>query len=228
MVKTVPPEFRPLLLEVRDEAPGVRTFRFAAWPGFEFIPGQFLMFHFADDPKTWRAYSVCSAPAASKDYFEVTVGMVGAFSERLGALKPGLEGGLVVRGPFGKWTWNGDGHAVLISGGSGITPFRAMALLGKGKVTICYSAKTADELLYKNEYDDWKKAGVAVHTRTTRQNDPRWTPADIVAASNDSTAVFYICGPKSLVEEMKAGLAAAGVAPERIRTEKWGDYTDLF
>ncbi|MEQ1918690.1 MAG: FAD-binding oxidoreductase, partial [Elusimicrobiota bacterium] len=84
MGKNVHPTFWPILLAARDEAPGVRTFRFASPTGFAFTPGQFLMFHFADDPKTWRAYSLCSSPHAAGEYFEVTVGMVGAFSERLG------------------------------------------------------------------------------------------------------------------------------------------------
>lgn len=228
MTKPVHPEFSPELLAARDLAPGVRLFRFASWPGFAFTPGQFLMFHFADDPKTWRAYSVCSAPSAAAEYFEVAVGMVGAFSDRLGALRPGTEGGLVARGPFGKWTWDGTGHAVLVSGGTGITPFRAMALLGKGKASVFYTAKTAAELLFRDEYDAWRSRGATVVARATREGGARLTPAEIVAAASDPAARYYVCGPKTLVEDMKAGFAAAGVPPENVRTEKWGDYTDLF
>lgn len=230
------PTFSPVLLEARDEAPGVRTFRFKSWEGFEFLPGQFLMFHFADDPKTWRAYSISSAPDAARDYFEVTVGMVGAFSERLGALEPGKEGGLVVRGPFGRWTWDGEGHAVLVSGGTGITPFRAMALMKRGKVTVCASAKTPEGLLFKNEYDDWRRNGIDVNERVTQPGagsywegrTGRWEAADVFAAANDAAAVYYLCGPKGMVENIRDGLQRLGVPVERIRTEKWGDYTDLF
>jgi ferredoxin-NADP reductase len=230
------PTFRPVLLAARDEAPGVRTFRFASPEGFAFTPGQFLMFHFADDAKTWRAYSLCSSPHEALEHFEVTVGMVGAFSERLGALEPGREGGLVVRGPFGKWIWSGDGHAVLVSGGTGITPFRAMALLGKGKATICCSAKTPETLLYKNEYDGWRKNGVNVNDRVTQpgagtnqgRQIGRWTAAEVFAAANDAAAVYYLCGPKAMVGELKDGLQRLGVAPANIKTENWGDYTDLF
>jgi len=228
--------YEPVLLSARDEAPGVRTFRFAAWPGFQFTPGQFLMFHFADDVKTWRAYSICSAPDVSHEYFEVTVGMVGAFSDRLGMLEPGREGGLVVRGPFGKWTWGGEGHAVLVSGGTGITPFRAMAMLKKGKVTICCAAKTPETLLYKNEYDGWRKNGINVNERVTQPGagtywegrTGRWAAADVFAAANDAAAVYYLCGPKGMVEDLKTGLQRLGVPTEQIKTEKWGDYTDLF
>src|SRR3954469_7797571 len=117
MSKPVHPTFAPVLLSAKDEAPGVRTFRFASPPGFAFTPGQFLMFHFADDPKTWRAYSVCSSPDAAPGWFEVTVSMVGPFSDRLGALTPAGAHGLTARGPFGKWIYDGSpSHAVLVSG----------------------------------------------------------------------------------------------------------------
>ena len=234
MTKPVHPTFWPALLETRDEAPGVRTFKFKSPEGFRFVPGQFLMFHFADDPKTWRAYSLASSPTKASAWFEVTVGMVGAFSDRLGALKPHEEGGLAVRGPFGKWVYDGTPHhAVLVCGGTGLTPMRAMcqfkADLGlAGKISVFYSAKTAADLLYAAEYDAWRAAGISVSVRTTRDGGgARWKASEIAAEAGPD-AVFYVCGPKTLVEEMKAGLAGSGVPADAVRTEKWGDYTDLF
>ncbi|MDX6769324.1 MAG: FAD-dependent oxidoreductase [Elusimicrobiota bacterium] len=231
-MSAVHPTFEPALLSARDLAAGVRLFRFASPPGFSFVPGQFLMFHFADDPKTWRAYSVCSAPQAATHYFEVAVGMVGAFSERLGALAPGGARGLVCRGPFGKWTWAGEGHAVLVAGGTGVTPFRAMVLHGRGRVTVCCSAKTPETLLFADEFPAWEKAGAKVHARVTQAAwsgaTGRWTADAVVAAAADPDATYFLCGSKSLVTDMKTGLLAAGVAPAKVRTENWGDYSDLF
>lgn len=242
MNKPAHPVFWPALLEARDEAPGVRTFRFASPEGFRFTPGQFLMFHFADDPKTWRAYSICSSPLTEETHFEVTVGMVGAFSERLGALKPHAEGGLAVRGPFGKWVYDGSPrHAVLVSGGTGLTPFRAMCLLKVGmhadsRITLCCSAKTPAGLLYKHEYDGWRRNGIAVHEKVTQPAPGsgwegeigRWTAASVFAAANDASAVYYLCGPNKMVQELREGLEGLGIPPQSVRTEKWGDYTDLF
>ena len=242
MTKPVHPTFAPKLIAARTEVPGVTTFRFASWSGFAFIPGQFVMFHFADDPKTWRAYSVCSSPAKAADYFEVTVGMVGAFSDRLGKLTPGGEHGLVARGPFGKWIYDGSApHAVLIAGGTGVTPFRAMCALkadgGKaGKITLCCSAKTPELLVYREEYGAWGKAGIFVHPRVTQPAEPsawtgltgRWTANEIIRIAADKHAVFYLCGPNKMVQELREGLQAQGVPAEQVRTEKWGDYADLI
>ena len=243
MTKPKSPAFAPKLLAARAEVPGVATFRFASPAGFAFTPGQFAMFHFEDDPKIWRAYSVCSAPAKAAEFFEVTVGMVGPFSERLGKLTPGGEHGLLVRGPFGKWTYDGSAaHAVLVSGGTGITPFRAMCALKKdggktGRLTVCYSAKTPDDLIFKNEYAAWTEAGIAVHPRITRPQDAkaswsgltgRWTPDELLKIAGDAKAVFYLCGPNKMVQELREGLQAKGVPAENVKTEKWGDYADLI
>jgi len=241
---SVHPTFTPRLLSARAEVPGVRLFRFASPPGFAFKPGQFVMFHFADDPKTWRAYSVCSAPARAAEYFEVAVGMVGAFSDRLGAIAPGAEDGLVARGPFGRWVYDGaPEHAVLVSGGTGLTPFRAMALLkaesgaSAGRLTVCCSARTPELLLFRSEYSDWLKAGVNVVARITRPDEStkswrgpvgRWSAPDVAAIAANPNAVYYLCGPNKMVTDLREGLQASGVAPEKIRTEKWGDYSDLF
>jgi ferredoxin-NADP reductase len=243
MTSVKSPAFAPRLLAAREEIPGATTFRFTSPPGFSFVPGQFAMFHFEDDPKTWRAYSLCSSPARAAEFFEVTVGMVGPFSDRLGRLTPGGEHGLVVRGPFGKWVYDGSiPHAVLISGGTGITPFRAMCALkmeGKrpGRLTVCASAKTPGALLFSGEYDAWRKAGISVHPRITRPQDApgswngltgRWTPAEVLGIAADPAAVYYLCGPNKMVQELREGLQGAGVAAGNVRTEKWGDYTDLF
>ncbi|MFI5347724.1 MAG: FAD-dependent oxidoreductase [Elusimicrobiota bacterium] len=242
MTPPVHPTFAPRLLSSRDEAPGIRTFRFQSPPGFAFIPGQFVMFHFSDDPKTWRAYSICSSPAKAALWFEITVGMVGAFSDRLGFLTEGGEHGLTARGPFGKWIYDVNApHAVLVSGGTGVTPFRAMCLMkanrhAPGKITVCCSAKTPGLLLYQNEYDAWRKAGVVVFPRVTATPPPdwngltgRWTADAVIAASgSDASAVYYLCGPNKMVQELREGLAAKGVPLEQVRTEKWGDYADLI
>lgn len=241
MTKPVHPTFSPRLLSTREEAAGVRTFRFASPPGFAFIPGQFVMFHFADDPKTWRAYSVCSSPSRAADHFEVTVGMVGPFSDRLGALTPGGEHGLVARGPFGKWIYDGSSpHAVLIAGGTGVTPFRAMCALktdggNAGKITLCCSAKAPESLVYRGEYAAWKNAGINVIPRVTGMTadwpgkSGRWTAAEIIqAGGNDASADYYLCGPNKMVQELREGLSALGVCASRVHVEKWGDYADLI
>ncbi len=243
MTKPAPEAFAPRLLCARAEIPGVTTFRFASPAGFSFAAGQFATFRFEDDPKTWRAYSFCSSPAKAAQFFEITVGLVGAFSDRLGGLTPGGAHGLVARGPFGRWTYDGSPpHAVLVSGGTGIAPLRAMCALktdgGKaGRLTLCSCARTPEALIFKDEYREWEEAGISVHPRITRPGDARtpwrgltgrWTPDELLRIAGDAAAVYYLCGPNKMVRELCQGLRAKGVPEENVRTEKWGDYDDLI
>jgi len=104
-------------------------------------------------------------------------------------------------------------------------------------LTVCYSAKTPVDLIFQSEYRAWTQAGIAVHPRITRPQDAttpwdgltgRWTPDELIKTANDSAAVYYLCGPNKMVQELREGLQAKGVPAENVRTEKWGDYADLI
>ena len=139
----------------------------------------------------------------------------------------------MARGPFGRWTYDGsDARAVLVSGGTGVTPFRAMCLLKRDKGTpgalaVLCSAKTPEPMLYRAEHDAWRGAGVDVRTTFTGAGGKRLSAADALAAGGPG-AVYYLCGPAKMVQELREGLEKAGVPAAQVRTEKWGDYSDLF
>lgn len=216
---------------VREECRNVKTFRLKTPEGFSFLPGQWVMFHFADDPALQRAYSISSSPLQPKE-IEISLSDVGPFTDRMFKLKFGAS--LEAKGPYGKWVYTDQKNAVLVSGGTGITPFRSMAraALSKGpkhRMTILQSAKTRADLLYKEEFEDFKRRGLKVYTTLTAEqwDGPmgRLTP-DIVAREtpNFPDADFFFCGPNAFVKELLEGLAAKGVAPERLHRERWGDY----
>ena len=163
---------------------------------------------------------------------------VAGFSTRLFGLRPGDA--LTLRGPYGKWLYVDDTpHAVLISGGTGITPFRAICryVLEKklpNRLTLLYSAKTPADIVYRDELARWQAAGIKTHVTVTRPEEAHvWKgptgriTMDVVRREvpDLDQAVFFLCGPNKLVEELSAGLRAAGVDATRIRREKWGDYS---
>ena len=39
------------------------------------------------------------------------------------------------------------------------------------------------------------------------------------------SATYYLCGPNSMVKELACALKASGIPKERVRYEKWGDYS---
>ena len=226
-----PAAWRAEVLEVRDECRNVKTFKLSTPEGFSLLPGQWVMLHFADDPGLQRAYSISSSPLQPKA-IEISMSDVGPFTDRLFKLAPGAA--LEAKGPYGKWVYTGQRNAVLVSGGTGITPFRAMAraALSKGpkhKLSILYSAKTRADILYKAELEDFRRRGLKVYVTLTGEDwegpTGRLTP-DVVARETPGfpDADFFFCGPNAFVQDLLDGLAAKGVPQERLHRERWGDY----
>jgi ferredoxin-NADP reductase len=227
--------FPSRVLATHDECANVRTFTLEVPTDFAFIPGMWVMVNFADDPKLARAYSMSSSPLI-KGSIEISLNKVGDFSARMYALMPGDS--VELKGPYGKWHYDDEiEHAVLISGGTGLTPFRAMGryVLEKklpNKITILYSVKTPDDILYTKDLDAFRAAGFKIYVTATRAAAGSWKgpsgrlDIDTIRAQvpDWESAHYYFCGPKSLIDELSGALEANGVDRENIHREKWGDY----
>jgi ferredoxin-NADP reductase len=153
-------------------------------------------------------------------------------------LRPGDE--LELRGPIGgyfAWEQPSGGPLLLIAGGSGIVPFRAMlrhhvASGSDAAVRLLYSARSLDEVLYRKELESFMPDHrIAVRTALTRRWPEDWqghrgriSPELLrgVAWPPDEHPLIYICGPTGFVEAMAGQLVEAGHDPRRIRTERFG------
>ncbi len=114
-------------------------------------PGQFIML--SDFETGEKPYSISYAGV---DSFAITVKKVGKFSEKIAALNVGDT--LYYRGPYGKgFTFPDKDELIVIAGGGcGTAPLRYLLnylLVNDYKnVVFINGAKTADELLYHNEF----------------------------------------------------------------------------
>lgn len=231
-----PRQFTAALLETRQECEHVRTFRLSVPEGFAFLPGQWVMLHFGDEPQHARAYSISSSPL-QKGFIEISFNDVGPFTRRMFGLRAGET--VEARGPYGKWVYSGEPNAVLVSGGTGITPFRAMGryvLEAKlpATMTILYSARRADAMLYRGDLESFRRGGIKVYATLTGAEAGRdgWTgpvgrlTPQIVARETPRfpDADFWFCGPKDFVSELAEGVVALGADRARVHREKWGDY----
>jgi ferredoxin-NADP reductase len=187
-----------------------------------------------------RSYSIASAPA--DDHLMLTI-------ERLddGEVSPYLVDdvapgdSLELLGPIGgHFIWDAEMRdpLLLIAGGSGVVPLRAMArqrALTKSDVPtrFLYSARTADALIYRSELDNLAASDVRFElTYTlTRAQPPGWTGyarrVDAamlreVAWSPEDHPAIYLCGPTTFVEVVADQLVALGHDPARIRIERFG------
>src|SRR2546430_13664 len=186
-----------------------------------------------------RSYSIASAPE-SRD-LELAV-------ERLddGEVSPylvddtGPGDQFELRGPIGGWfVWHEGlaGPLVLVGGGSGLVPLMAMlrhrrAVRAHGDARLLPSARTIDDVLYRDELDMLRDTAAAIHITLTGGGEPAgwdgWTrriDREMLAAVGPEPgagARFYVCGPTPFVEEAARLLVALGHEPASIRTERFG------
>ncbi|NDU72115.1 oxidoreductase [Actinomadura sp. DSM 109109] len=220
------------------ETPSVRTLELAVpgWPGHR--AGQHLDVRLtaADGYVAERSYSIASAPGEPP---AITV-------ERLerGEVSPYLTDEvrvgdmLELRGPVGGyfvWEAGGEGPLLLVAGGSGIAPLRAIVRERRrcgSRVPVCllYSARTMPDLIYRAEMASWAE-DMAVSYTLTRERPPGWTGytrrVDVellaeVAWQARQRPIAFVCGPTGFVETVASALVELGYPPERIKTERFG------
>lgn len=146
---------------------------------YRFQPGQFNMLYLPGYGEA--AISISSDPDESRRLVGHTIRFVGNVTRAISRLKVGDLLGL--RGPFGApWPMHEiEGKdVVLASGGIGLAPLRPAIhhILSHrdryGKVILIYGARTPRDLLYLNEYDEWRKADIDVQITVDRA-DETWS-----------------------------------------------------
>jgi ferredoxin-NADP reductase len=188
-----------------------------------------------------RSYSIASEPERQGE-IDLTV-------ERLddGEVSPYLDDVLVVgdrievRGPIGGYfVWHGGltRPLLLIAGGSGVVPLMAMlrhrrASGSRVPARLLYSVRGPTDVIYADELNRLAGAGdgFALFLTFTRQAPDGWTGyrrridramLSEVAGPLGEDPLVYVCGPTLFVEAAANNLVALGVAPARIRTERFG------
>jgi ferredoxin-NADP reductase len=223
-----------------DETPRCRTIKFSVpdWPGHRAGQHVDVRLTAEDGYQAQRSYSIASGP--EDDGLALTV-------ERLddGEVSPYLAGELRVgdeielRGPIGGyfiWEESFGGPLVLIAGGSGIAPLRAMVRhwsAGSRETTasLIYSARSDVDVIYREELTEAAGRGLRVQIALTREWPADWDghrgrvdqPLLAEAVPEPSARpLIYVCGPTPFVETIAQTLVDMGHEPARIRTERFG------
>jgi ferredoxin-NADP reductase len=210
-----------------------------AWPGHRAGQHVDVRLTAEDGYQAQRSYSIASSPEDAKLVLTIERLDDGEVSPYLvDVLRPGDE--LELRGPIGGyfvWEHSSGGPLLMIAGGSGVVPFRAMlrhrvAAEGTTPVRLLYSARSLDDVIYRDELRSLDGGdGIDVRVVLTRTWPEHWkgprgriTPELLrdVSWSADRRPLIYVCGPTGFVEAIASALVEAGHDTSRIRTERFG------
>ncbi|MFF9806528.1 ferric reductase-like transmembrane domain-containing protein [Streptomyces coeruleorubidus] len=190
--------------------------------------GQFFRWRFLTEGLRWSTnpYSLSAPPRP--DLLRITVKAVGGHSAALAGLRPGTR--VWAEGPYGAMTAarRSRGKVLLLAGGAGITPLRALfeTLPGApGDLTLLYRARTADELALRDELEaiaDERGARLLYVVNRPDGRRPAITAKTLRRILPDiARHDVYLCGPPGLAEESYAALREAGVPHRRIHHESF-------
>jgi predicted ferric reductase len=174
-------------------------------------PGQFFRWRFLTRGRWFEAHPFSLSAAPNERRVRITVKGVGDFSRALRELRPGTR--VLADGPYGEFTSAARRHerAVLIAGGVGITPIRA--LIEEMPDDVIYRASSEDEVILRDELE-------ALGARVQYVVGEPLTAERLLALVPDIAARdVYVCGPPEMVATTSASLRAAGV--RRIVTERF-------
>ncbi len=239
------------VLELVDETPRCKSIvlELPNWPGH--LAGQHVDVRLTaeDGYQAQRSYSIASAPEDTNLVLTVERLEDGEVSPYLvDELRPGDE--LELRGPIGGyfvWEPSLGGPLLLLAGGSGIVPLRAMlrrwaASDGQIPARLLYSSRSLNDVIYREELVGLGAPGGAevglgapggadVHLTLTRSWPEDWRGhrgrvdrqlLGQVAWLPDERPRTYACGPTAFVEAVAETLVQMGHEPACIRTERFG------
>ena len=246
MTGTPRKEMDLVVCEVRQETPGIKSFRMdlGSHKPFEYLPGQFVIV----TGKVWnpkrmrmgrasRAFSISSAPT-DEDHIEIAVKCYpgGGLSPWLhDSVKPGTT--LGIKGPQGEFTYSEgmSDEIILIAGGIGVAPYRGIIryILAKQlpvRVKLIYSARSPGDFSFAAELDALMKHHEnfqCIYT-ITRPGTAPWSGR--VGRISESLLqehlgrpgiLYYLCGPGPMIQDQVQILKNLGISDASIRFEPW-------
>jgi predicted ferric reductase len=210
---------------VTEEAPGVVSLRLTGrrLDLLDARAGQFFFWRFLTRGfwYTHHPFSLSEAPDGRS--FRITVKALGDHTARLAQIRIGTR--VVAEGPFGVFTAEQrvGSKTLLIAGGIGITPIRALLEQLDGDVVVLYRVISESEIVFGAELERFPvRIEYLVGDHRTREG------ADLLSLRNLQELVpdlrerdVYLCGPPGLVERILPTLGHAGIPRRQLHVERF-------
>jgi predicted ferric reductase len=192
--------------------------------------GQFFKFRFLTRDLWWQVHPFSLSSAPNGRYLRITVKQVGDFTRWLHDLRPGTP--VILEGPYGIFTSARRRRpgSLLIAGGIGITPLRALIEempQRKGSIALLYRARSWADVVFKDELDRLVAArGGVIHYVVGRRghevHPQPFAPQFLVASVPDlRDRDVFVCGPREMVDAVLSSLRALRVPAAQVHCERF-------
>ena len=189
-------------------------------------PGQFFVWRFLAKGHWWTAhpFSISELPDGT---LRITVKDLGDHSGHMDHLQPGTR--IIAEGPFGVFTSavRTRNKVLLIAGGIGITPVRALAEELFGDVVVIYRAMDEGEVIFRDELERiTAKTGAKLLYVIGDHRTPEG--ARLLSAEHLLELVpdiaerdTYLCGPPGMTHATERNVRKAGAHRRHVHVERF-------
>ena len=220
--------YRLRVAEVIREGPGVVSLRITGrrLDRMGAHAGQFFLWRFLSRRAWGTAHPFSLSAMPDAESLRITIKGLGDHTARVAQIRPGTR--VLAEGPFGVFT---DEHrhsdkAVLIAGGIGITPIRALMETMRGDLIVLYRALTDEDVIFRDELDGIAKARDAVvhyligdHAGNGRE---LLAPTHLLELVPDLVERdVFLCGPPAMAAFILKNVREARVPRRQIHSERF-------
>src|SRR5437763_6134541 len=147
--------YRLRVAEVATESPGVVSVTMTGrnLDRLQARAGQFFIWRFLTRDRWLSPHPFSLSRAPDGRSLRITVKALGDFTSRIGSIAPGTR--VLAEGPFGVFTADARRRrkVLLIAGGIGITPIRALMEDMKPGAVVIYRVLRPDDIVFRNELE---------------------------------------------------------------------------
>ncbi len=221
--------FRLRVAEVAEEADGVVSLVITG-RGLDRLnaqAGQFFLWRFLDRRRWWSAHPFSLSAAPDGRSLRITAKALGDFTGGMADIRPGTR--VIAEGPFGVFTEAARRRekVILIAGGIGITPIRALMEEMPGDVVVVYRVVTEDDVIFRDELAELARERgirllVVAGDHATAEGARLLSPEHLHELVPDiAERQAYVCGPPAMTDFLERNARDAGVRARLIHTEKF-------
>jgi predicted ferric reductase len=221
--------YRLRVAEVVAEGPGVVSLRITGrnLGRLRARAGQFFLWRFLSSDRWWASHPFSLSEAPDGRSLRITVKALGDHTARLASIRPGTM--VVAEGPFGVFTsaLQRREKTLLIAGGIGITPIRALLEELRGDVAVIYRVASDAEIVFRDELEAVsRERGATLHVVVGDHASPggehllslehlRELVPDIRQRE------VFLCGPPGMTDAVERTIRRAHVPRRHIHVERF-------